>query len=67
MTAPIASDLTFPVTAASNTIAESIQLIEELFSVIKECPLCVAKLKKSQLNKYEAGAILIRKLDLEKV
>lgn len=55
MTSSIASDLTLPITATSNTIAESIRLIGELASVIKECPHCVAKLKISHLNKNYAG------------
>ncbi len=54
-TTSIASDLTFPVITTSNTIAESIRLIRELASVIKECPHCVAKLKISHLNKNYAG------------
>jgi hypothetical protein len=55
MTDSIPSDLTFPVTSTSKTITDSIRLIEELFSVIKACPSCVAKLKRSRLNKNYTG------------
>jgi hypothetical protein len=38
-----------------DSITESIELIEILFSVIKDCPLCHAKLKESKLNNDNAG------------
>jgi hypothetical protein len=38
-----------------DSITESIELIKTLFSVIKDCPLCHAKLKESKLNKNNAG------------